>query len=75
MHDGRFQTLGQVVDFYDRGVQPSPNLDGRLRGPGGAPRRLNLDAVQRGALVAFLGTLTDPGLLTAAKHSNPFPRR
>ena len=75
MHDGRFPTLDQVVGFYDRGVQPNPNLDGRLRGPGGAPRRLNLDAVQRNALVAFLGTLTDPGLLTSAKHADPFPRR
>lgn len=74
MHDGRFRTLEEVVDFYDSGVQATPNLDPRLRGPGGAPKRLNLSATQKAALVAYLGTLTDPAFLSAAKFSNPFPR-
>src|SRR5690606_6569413 len=43
MHDGRFQTLEEVVAFYDRGIQPGPALDGRLR-QGGGPLRLNLSA-------------------------------
>ena len=73
MHDGRFATLAQVVEHYDTGIQPNPNLDRRLRGPNGAPQRLNLTAQQRAALVAYLNTLTDQTLLTAAKFSNPFP--
>jgi cytochrome c peroxidase len=72
MHDGRFQTLREVVDFYDHGVQPNPNLDPRLRRPDGAPRRLNLSAEQRDALVAYLESLTDSTFLSAPKFSNPF---
>jgi cytochrome c peroxidase len=75
MHDGRFQTLEQVVDFYADDVRANPNLDQRLRGRAGAPRRLNLDRGDREALVAFLRTFTDSALLTAAKHSDPFRRR
>ena len=74
MHDGRFTTLEQVVDFYDHGVQANPGLDQRLRGPDGRPRRLNLSAADRAALVAFLKTLTDEQLLTDVRFSNPFPR-
>lgn len=71
MHDGRFTSLEQVVEFYDSGVQPNPDLDPRLRGPDG-PRRLNLSAEQKGALVAFLHTLTDSAFLEAPRFSNPF---
>jgi cytochrome c peroxidase len=62
----------EVVEFYNSGVQATPNLDTRLRAPGGAPKQLNLTATQKAALVAYLGTLTDPTFLTAAKFSNPF---
>ncbi len=72
MHDGRFTTLEQVVDFYDSGVQANPNLDARLKAPGGAPRRLGLTATQKAALVSFMRTLTDSTFLTAARFSNPF---
>ncbi len=34
MHDGRFDTLREVIDHYDSGVQPHPNLDPRLTAPG-----------------------------------------
>ena len=73
MHDGRFGTLAQVVEHYNSGVQGNPNLDRRLLLLNGAPQRLNLTAQQRSALVAYLNTLTDQTLLTAAKFSNPFP--
>jgi cytochrome c peroxidase len=72
MHDGRFTTLEQVVEFYNSGVQATANLDTRLRAPGGAPKQLNLTSTQKAALVAYLGTLTDQTFLTAAKFSNPF---
>ncbi len=77
MHDGRFQTLEQVVAFYDNGVQNNPGLDNRLRGGGGGngpPLRLNLSAAERASLVAFLGTLTDNTFLTDVRFSNPFGR-
>jgi cytochrome c peroxidase len=72
MHDGRFATLEQVVEFYDSGVQPNPDLDPRLRNPDGSPRRLNLTAAQREALVAFLHTLTDSTFLRAPRFADPF---
>jgi cytochrome c peroxidase/plastocyanin len=72
MHDGRFTTLEQVVDFFDAGVQPNPSLDARLRAPDGSPRRLGLTAAQRATLVAYLRALTDSAFLTARRFSNPF---
>jgi len=78
MHDGRFQTLEQVVALYDSGVQANPDLDNRLRaGPGqnAPPLRLNLTAGDRAALVALLGTLTDTTFLTDVRFGNPFARQ
>lgn len=78
MHDGRFKTLEEVVDFYDAGVTNNPNLPPPLRqptGPGqppGGPRRLNLTLAQKAALVAFLKTLTDTNLVSDARFSDPF---
>jgi cytochrome c peroxidase len=73
MHDGRFATLAEVIAFYDRGVQEGPALDPRLR-QGPAPRRLNLSAEDRAALVAFLMTLNDPALTRDERFSDPFRR-
>lgn len=77
MHDGRFATLEEVVEFYNSGVQNSPTLDNRLRGGGGGgnngqPRRLNLSDAEKAALVAFMRTLTDETLATDEKYSDPF---
>ncbi|MGV3659424.1 MAG: cytochrome-c peroxidase [Prosthecobacter sp.] len=74
MHDGRFATLEQVVEFYNSGVVAHPNLAPQLRngGPNGPPRRLNLTTAQKAALVAFMKTLTDTSVTTDAKFSDPF---
>src|SRR5205085_8293281 len=72
MHDGRFATLAQVVDFFDAGVQATPDLDPLLRNADGTPRRLGLTAAQKAALVAFLNTLTDSTFLTAPRFADPF---
>jgi cytochrome c peroxidase len=73
MHDGRFASLAEVVEFYDHGIQDGPALDDRLR-QGRVPRRLNLSAEDRAALVAFLMTLSDPALTTDPRFSDPFRR-
>jgi cytochrome c peroxidase len=72
MHDGRFATLEEVVEFYNSGVVAHPNLSPPLRGPGGLPLRLNLTAARKAALVAFLRTLTDTTIATDEKYSDPF---
>jgi cytochrome c peroxidase len=78
MHDGRFATLEQVVEFYNSGVVNHPNLSLQLRipappgSPPQPPRRLNLTATQKADLVAFLKTLTDTTVTTDPKFSDPF---
>jgi cytochrome c peroxidase len=73
MHDGRFATLEQVVEFYNSGVVAHPNLSPPLRnGPGGPPRRLNLTPEQKAALVAFMKTLTDTNITNNPQFGDPF---
>ena len=70
MHDGRFRTLDQVIEHYNWSVKPHRNLDHRLEDF--AANGLALPEVEKVALAAFLGTLTDPTFLTDPKFSNPF---
>lgn len=73
MHDGRFETLEEVVDHYSLGMRFGPALDVRLRTPNGQlPLRMNLSQTQKDALVAFMGTLTDQTLINDPKFSDPF---
>lgn len=51
MHDGSIPTLEDVIDFYDRGGNPNPNLDRELRPIGLSPG-------EKAALVALLRALT-----------------
>ncbi len=72
MHDGRFQTLSQVVEHYNSGVKNHPNLSPELKDTNGNPQQLNLTDAQKVALVAFLRTLTDNNVLTNVKWGDPF---
>ncbi len=74
MHDGRFATLEEVVEHYNSGVKPHPNLSRELRADGqqNTPRRLNLSDADKQALVAFLKTLTDIEFTHDTRFSNPF---
>ena len=73
MHDGRFQTLEQVVEHYNSGIQNHPNLSPILRTDGsGVPRRMNLTETDKQDLIAFLYTLTDETIRTDRRFSNPF---
>ncbi len=72
MHDGRFETLEEVVDHYSEGIADHPNLDERLRKTNGEPNRLQLSADDKAALIAFLHTLTDTEYLTMERYSDPF---
>lgn len=72
MHDGRLATLEAVIDHYDSGVQAGPSLDRRLQAAGGSPRRLNLSAEDKAALVAFMRTLSDDNLNRDPRFANPF---
>ena len=71
MHDGRYQTLREVLDHYNSGIQPHPNLDTKLL-HNGLPIKMGLSSLELDALEAFMHTLTDEDLLTDPKYSNPF---
>ena len=75
MHDGRFNTLEDVVEHYSLGIEDHPNLDERLRSGSGGPMQFNISEYEKEALVAFLGTLTDQTMLTDPKLSNPFKKK
>jgi len=72
MHDGRFATLGDVIDHYSQNIQNSPNLDVQLTDSTGQAMKMNISSQEKTAIIAFLGTLTDYQLVTDPKFSNPF---
>lgn len=71
MHDGRFEKLEDVIDFYSHNIQDHEDLDPKLS-TNGQPIRFNFTELEKQALVAFLNTLTDQEYLTAEKYSSPF---
>jgi cytochrome c peroxidase len=71
MHDGRFATLEQVIDHYDRGIQAHPELDDKLK-ENGKPIRMHMNEIEKKALLAFLKTLTDKELIRDPRFSDPF---
>jgi cytochrome c peroxidase len=57
MHDGRFQTLEEVIAHYDHNLRRTDTLDPNLAKHPSTGIRLS--AADKAALVAFLKTLTD----------------
>ncbi|MBS1774467.1 MAG: c-type cytochrome [Bacteroidetes bacterium] len=53
MHDGRFNTLDEVLNHYATGISASSNPDAQLAGG------IQLTTQQRADLIAFLNTLND----------------
>ena len=70
MHDGRFETLEEVIDHYTHGVKPSSTIDEIMQynlDPG-----LPLTAQDKADLIAFLKTLSDETFQANEEYSNPF---
>ncbi len=67
MHDGRFQTLEEVVDHYSENVQFSIFLDPLIR-----PNGFQLTDQEKEDLVAFMHTLTDDEFLTNPDFGDPW---
>ncbi len=67
MHDGVFETLEEVVRYYNFGLQPrhpavtDDMLDPRLKDANGNAERLGLTDDEITAIVEFMKALTDPG--------------
>ena len=67
MHDGRFATLEEVIDFYSDEVEDNPNLARPI--PVGG---FGFTASEKADLLAFLDTLTDQSFLTSELFADPF---
>lgn len=78
MHDGRFETLRQVIEHYSSGVHPHVNLGLELNEEGPAetfaPSGFRLTDPQKAALLAFLKTLTDDKFIADPRFADPFVR-
>jgi cytochrome c peroxidase len=72
MHDGRFKTLDEVVEHYISGIKPHKHLDVKFKDVKGNVRPLQLNSIEKKALIAFLHTLTDTKMTADPKWSNPF---
>jgi cytochrome c peroxidase len=70
MHDGRFETLREVIDFYSEGVHDTPFTDPLMEFAfqGG----VQMDEAEKVALEAFLLSLTDYSIVDDERFSDPF---
>ncbi len=69
MHDGRFQNLFEVIEFYNMGGRPSYTLDPNMKAAGVGR---NWSQAEKDALIAFMKTLSDPNFVTDTAFSDPF---
>lgn len=69
MHDGRFQTLDEVIDFYSEGLVYSEYVHPLMKNVRSGGVRLT--AEEKADLKAFLLTLTDQELLTDQRYGPP----
>lgn len=67
MHDGRFETLEEVIDHYNEGAHFADNIDPLIMTKG-----LGLTDQHKKALIAFLHTLTDTSFVNNPAYQNPF---
>ena len=71
MHDGRFKTLLEVINFYDHGVHKVSNVDPVMLKPA-KENGLQLKEFEKQQLIAFLNTFTDPVMIADTMFKNPF---
>ena len=69
MHDGRFQTIDEVLDFYNEGLVWSPSISPLMHhiATGG----VKMTPMEKGDLKAFLLTLTDSSFVTNPAFGRP----
>lgn len=70
MHDGRFATLRDVINFYSSGVHWSPTIDPMMKKVGN--HGLQLTEAEKDDLISFLETMTDTGFVNDTRFINPF---
>lgn len=73
MHDGRFKTLEEVLDFYTTGLKISPTIDFRMEFAHNGGARLTKNEKRK--IIAFLKTMSDSVFITNPEFSNPFTQK
>lgn len=68
MHDGRFETLEAVLNFYDGGMVDNGNVDDILKREDGS-FGITLSDYEKESIIAFLKTLTDNEFLNDKRFS------
>lgn len=68
MHDGRFQTLEEVIEHYNSGGVPSPTIDPFMKYTQGG---LQLSEQSKANLIAFLEMLTDESFMENPSFQDP----
>ncbi|MFT4943100.1 MAG: cytochrome c peroxidase [Flavobacteriales bacterium] len=69
MHDGRFETLDEVIEHYSEGLVFSPTIDPLMKTV--AQGGVQLTAQEKQALKAFMLSLSDPTLASNPAYQNP----
>lgn len=73
MHDGRFSSLDQVINFYSDSVKhESPTISPMMAAH--ENKQMKLSPQQKADLKAFLMTMTDNSFLSNPDYSNPFKK-
>ena len=70
MHDGRFQTLEEVIEHYNSGIKASTTADPTVLNT--QSTGLFLNAQDKEDLLNFLKTLTDDTFLNNSEYASPF---
>jgi cytochrome c peroxidase len=70
MHDGRFKTLEEVLNFYSEHIKKNKNIDPRMQHVNEGGPHLTKD--EKFKIIAFLKTLTDSVFIKNKQLGNPF---
>jgi cytochrome c peroxidase len=70
MHDGRFKTIDEVLDFYSDGVQSNLYIDSKMTFAHQGGNHLTKDEKRK--IIMFLNTLNDTVFISNTEFSNPF---
>ena len=70
MHNGRFKTLKEVINFYSEGLHKSPTIDNKMefvnvKGSKFTPH-------EKQCILEFLSTMSDSVFINNPNYSNPF---
>lgn len=71
MHNGSIPDLDSLINFYEKGIHLTPNIDPNIDKPNGLGKK-NWTQSQKEDLKEFLKSMTDYKYLTDTNYSSPF---